>query len=96
MQDPEAGKPERRNGQREVVFVEALAFCLLQAKNTIQPGLQQAQGGWGCAYVCLLPQTQQLEAGRPREGSTALWGGTGGQEGVWFAVHMSECMCAGF
>ena len=35
------------------LFVKSLAVCLLQAKNTTLPGLQQSQEEWGsCMCVC--------------------------------------------
>lgn len=77
----------RRQGQG-VLFDEKLALCLLQAKNTTQPGLQQGWKGGGlhmCASVAPNPT-----AG----GSHNAAGTTGGKVGVWFyvcTVHVPAC-----
>lgn len=51
VRDGEAGKPERKTAWQGAVFDESLALCLLQAKNTTQPGLQKAWGGGGGGEV---------------------------------------------
>lgn len=42
VRDGDAGKTESKREGQGVVFDESLLLCLLQAKNTTQPGLQQA------------------------------------------------------
>lgn len=94
---------EKQGNQRE--RERGRGLCLLKAwlsvyyKLKILPSLvcSRHEGwGWGGAYVCLSPQTQQLEARRLREGSTSLWGKQqvdGKACGSVFVLYMSECVC---
>lgn len=90
-------KPERKrvDGGRGWggLFVKSLAVCLLQAKNTTLPGLQQSPEEWGHACVSVGPYPT---AGGWRSGRRTVqrcWGLTGGQTGMWLRVCTVLTVC---
>lgn len=78
------------------LFVKSLAVCLLQAKNTTLPGLQQSLEEWGgggsaCVSVAPYPTAGGWKSGRRTV--QPCCGMTGGQTGMWFSVCTVLTVC---
>lgn len=89
---------EKTSGQRKGVgglFVKSLAVCLLQAKNTTLPGLQQSLEEWGGGHACVSVAPYPAAGGWKSRRRTVqpCWGMTGGQTGMWFSVCTVLTVC---